>query len=388
MPVRRGCGRARNQVTYLLDGRSLGDGSAKRGIGTYLRGLLDAYSTLGIGASVSLLLERDSEVPDLVHAAGFTVHRRRLRALNRHLRPLLDPFLVRHALGVDPPALYHSVEYAQPVIPRLPVVVTVHDLIPFVLPRSYPWMRRERFLAMRQLRHADAVIAVSHATAADLQRIAGVEGSRISVIAEGVSQSVTAALPPEALTELRRRLQLPERFVLAVGTFDPRKRIDALSDTVRHLRVEHDVGLVLAGFQGDFAPTVTRSLGRFGIESCTRVVGHLDDQDLAGLYQMSECLLFTSAYEGFGLPPLEAMAAGLPVVAFDNSSLPEVVGEAGVLVADGDAAAMAAAASRILGDPRERQRRVAAGRARAASFTWERTALATLAVYQRVLDTR
>jgi glycosyltransferase involved in cell wall biosynthesis len=216
------------------------------------------------------------------------------------------------------------------------------------------------------------VIAVSHATAADLQRIAGVEGSRISVIAEGVSQSVTAALPPEALTELRRRLQLPERFVLAVGTFDPRKRIDALSDAVRHLRVEHDVGLVLAGFQGDFAPTVTRSLGRFGIESCTRVVGHLDDQDLAGLYQMSECLLFTSAYEGFGLPPLEAMAAGLPVVAFDNSSLPE----------------MAAAASRILGDPRERQRRVAAGRARAASFTWERTALATLAVYQRVLDTR
>jgi glycosyltransferase involved in cell wall biosynthesis len=373
-------------IRYLVDGRPLQDGSAVRGIGTYLRGILGGYASLGASNDVGLLLERGSSLPDDLAQAGFATHPTRLLPINRHLRPTLDPLQIRGALGAHRPALYHAVEYGQPVFPSVPVVVTVHDLIPFVMPRQYPWMRRERALAMRQFRHADAVIAVSQSTANDLQRIAGVDPQRITVIAEGVTQ--TAPYGEAELAGLRARLDLPARFVLAVGTFDPRKQIGVTTEVVRRLRREHDVGLVIAGYQGNFAATVERSLRDTGIAGHTRVLGHVAADDLAGLYQMTQCLVFSSAYEGFGLPPLEAMAAGAPVAVFDNSSLREVVGDAGIVVADGDAAAMAAAVSRLLGDDDERERRVRAGRTRAGVLSWEVAAAATLSVYETVLDRR
>jgi glycosyltransferase involved in cell wall biosynthesis len=370
-------------IRFLLDGRPLQDASSVRGIGTYLRGLLGGFEARGVSSEVGLLLERGASAPPDVTAAGFTIHRSRLRPLNRHLRPTLDPLQVRRALSVDPPALYHAIEYAQPVFPPVPVVVTVHDLIPFVLPGQYPWMRRERALAMHQIRHADAVIAVSRSTAADLQRIAGVDPGRVTVIAEGVN-------PPRGMTDadlsaLRVRLRLPARFVLAVGTFDPRKRIELVAEVSRMLRADHDVGLVIAGFQGNFAAAVDGALRASGISDHTRVLGHVTDEALAGLYTLTDCLLFASAYEGFGLPPLEAMTFGAPVAVFDNSSLREVVGEAGMVIPDGDGAAMAAAVGRVLGDPGEHQRRAHLGRERAASFTWEAAAAATLRVYETVL---
>jgi glycosyltransferase involved in cell wall biosynthesis len=306
--------------------------------------------------------------------------------VNRHLRPLFDPLQVRRALAVDRPDLYHAVEYAQPLFAPVPVVLTVHDLIPFVLPRLYPWMRRERALSLRQFRHADAVIADSRSTAADLDRIAGVDPGRITVVPLAVAAPRPATV--EQLAEVRARLRLPNRFVLAVGTFDPRKRIDLLADVVRRLRDDHDIDLVIAGFQGNFASAVERSLAGAGVREHTRVLGHVDDDDLRCLYQTGSCLVFTSAYEGFGLPPLEAMAHGMPVVVFDNSSLREVVADAGLVVADGDAAAMSGALSRLLSEPIELERRAKAGRERAAAFTWERTAHATLEVYRSVVGKR
>lgn len=355
-----------------------------RGIGTYLRGLLSGFKSAGVADELGLLLEGKPAGPGDAAPAGFRTHPYRLRTLNRHARPLLDPLQVSLALRKLPPSLYHAIEYAQPIVSRVPVVVTIHDLIPFVLPHQYPWMRRERTLAMRQLRHADAVIAVSASTSADAQRIAGVDPRRITVIPEGVRAA--APLTETQLADLRRALRLPDRFVLAVGTFDPRKRVDTLADVVRILRTEHDTGLVIAGFQGNFAQTVKAAVTKSGIGAATRVLGHVSKSELAALYQMTECLLFTSAYEGFGLPPLEAMAAGAPVAVFDNSSLPEVVGDAGLVIPDGDGAAMARAVSGLLGDPRELQRRAALGRTRSARFTWEGAARATLAVYQAALD--
>ncbi len=371
---------------YLLDARSLQDESAVRGIGTYVRGLLGGFRSLGVAGDVSLLLQRGLPVPPWLLAAGFTGHPARLRPLNRHVRPVLDPFQVRRAMSALLPDVYHAVEYAQPVFPAVPVVVTVHDLIPFVRPGEYPWMRRERTLPMRQFRRADAVIAVSRSTAADLQRIAGVDPARISVVSEGVSPD--RALSDAELARLRDRLRLPHRFVLAVGTFDPRKRIDLLTQVVRGLRRDHDVGLVIAGSQGNFAPAVESSIRRAGLSSHARVLGHVGEADLSGLYQLTECLVFTSAYEGFGLPPLEAMAAGSPVAVFDNSSLREVVGDVGLVVEDGDVAAMIASVSGILADPAERHRLGARGRAHSASFTWETAAEATLRVYDEVLAKR
>jgi glycosyltransferase involved in cell wall biosynthesis len=371
---------------YLLDGRALQDESAVRGIGTYLRGLLGGLQSVGVSQDVGLLLDRGPGLSPPLLAAGFSVHPARLRPLNRHLRPLVDPIQIRRAIASRPPDLYHAVEYGQPLRPSVPVVVTVHDLIPFVMPRHYPWMRRERALAMRQFRRADAVIAVSESTARDLRRIAGVDPVRISVIGEAVTPH--RQRNDAEIASLRRRHRLPERFVLAVGTFDPRKRIGVLAEVARRLRHHHDVGLVVAGSQGNFSGVVESSLAIAGLSAHTRLLGHVEQDDLAALYQACECLLFTSAYEGFGLPPLEAMAAGAPVAVFDNSSLREVVGDAGLLVPDGDAGAMADVVSRVLADPTARDLLAARGRERAGSFTWDATAAATLRVYSRVLEAR
>ena len=371
-------------IRYLLDGRSLQDQSSVRGVGTYLRGLLGGFASLGVRNDVGLLLERGPALPPHLVAAGFATHPIRLRPLNRHVRPMLDPMQIRRALGSLRPSLYHAVEYGQPVLPHTPVVVTVHDLIPFVMPSEYPWMRRERALPMRQFRSADAVIAVSQSTANDLRRLAGVDPARISVISEGVTPHRQRS--DAELSSLRSKLRLPGRFVLAVGTFDPRKRIDVLADVVRGLRMHHDIALVIAGSQGNFAAAVENALVRAGLTAHARVLGHVGDEELGGLYQMSECLLFTSAYEGFGLPPLEAMAAGTAVAVFDNSSLREVVGDVGLVVEDGNVAAMVAAVSRLLANPVERRRRAERGRERAAMFTWKETAAATLRAYQDVLS--
>ena len=144
--------------------------------------------------------------------------------------------------------------------------------------------------------------------------------------------------------------------------------------------------LVIAGDQGTFAHTVADALSRAGLAEHSLVIGHLSIDDLVTLYSGAACLVFTSAYEGFGLPPLEAMACGTPAVVFDNSSLLEISGTAAVVVPDGDATLMAAAIARLLDDPEERDRRRAEGLAWTATFTWGRAAAMTVEVYRAAIE--
>ncbi len=370
-------------IRYLIDGRALQDRSSVRGIGTYVRGLLAGFAELGVISDVGLLTAGGLPIPAEARRLGCAIAPATVPVVLRRLQPLLDPWLVGVAVRRVRPQLHHAVEYAQPLRSPVPVVVTVHDLIPFVMPSDYPWMRRERLLALRQLRHADAVIADSRSTAHDLERLAGVDPARITVVHLAVSDR--PPIDAGRLEEVRHRLHLPERFVLAVGTFDPRKRLDALVAVVAEVRRHHDVGLVIAGAQGAYGPAVSAAVAAAGIGGATRITGFVDPSDLAALYRMASCLVYTSAYEGFGLPPLEAMASGTPVALFHNSSLPEVVGDAALLVPDGDVPAMVAAITALLGDPAQGADLARAGSERAARFTWRRTAEETLAVYEFLL---
>ncbi|HEX3604884.1 MAG TPA: glycosyltransferase family 1 protein [Candidatus Dormibacteraeota bacterium] len=359
----------------LVDGRALQDRSAVRGIGTYVRGLCDGLA--GLGVHPDLLLRAGEPPPPEAQRLGLrgvaTVP-----VLKRRIQPVADPLLVMRILHALRPALYHAVEWAQPLRSPVPVVVTVHDLIPFLYPRLYPWMRRERLLALRLLRHAGAVIAVSRCTADDTVRLGRVDPHRITVVPHGVAPEFAPAAGT-AVDALRRRLGLEGPYLLAVGTFDPRKRVDLLMEVAARIP---GLTLAVAGDQGGYAGAVAEAARRAGVAARTRATGHLPLDDLVTLYSGAACLVFTSGYEGFGLPLLEAMACATPVVAFRNSALAEVGGPAAVLVDDGDAAALAAAAQRLLDDPAERAERVAAGRDWAAQFTWEQTARRTLEVYR------
>ena len=319
-------------------------------------------------------------------AAGPTVP-----VLKRRIQPVADPFLVAGLLRRERPLLYHAVEYAQPVrAGATRVVVTVHDLIPFLFPDRYPWMRRERLLALRLLRGADAVITPSSATALDVARLGRVDPRQVHVIPHGVDAGYQPA-DRDAVAALRVRLGLgpDEPYLLSVGVFDPRKRLELLIDCAARLcRERPSLRLVIAGDQGDYTSPVRSALAAAGLASRAVLAGFVPASDMPALYTGATCLLFTSAYEGFGLPLLEAMACDCPVAACANSAIPEVVGGAGLLVPEGPLAEMGAALADgvrpLLDDAVERERRGELGRLHAAQFTWRRSAEQHIAVYRSV----
>jgi len=378
---------------WLVDGRALQDRSATRGIGSYLRGLLDGMHATGADERVALMLRGGAPAPlDLGRwraAPGPTVP-----VLKRRLQPVADPFLVSRVVRRFRPALYHAVEYAQPIAPGgVPVVVTVHDLIPFLFPSDYPWMRRERLLALRLLRRAGALITPSAATARDCVRLAGVDAARVTVVPHGVDP-LYAPAHGDDVAALRAHLGLGagEPYLLSVGVFDPRKRLSLLLAAASRLCAGHpSLRLVLAGDQGDYTAPVREAVERAGLASRTVHAGFVPQESMPALYSGAACLLFTSAYEGFGLPVLEAMACGGPVAACANSAVAEVAGDAALLVAEAPEAEMAAAlehaVASLLDDPVERARRGELGRLHAEPFTWERAARATVGVYERLAPT-
>ena len=364
----------------LLDGRALQGDSAVRGIGTYVRGLLGGLAELGVGADIDLLVRRGRAAPAEVGRLGLG-GTTPVRVVKRRLQPLLDPLLIMPALRGH--GLYHAVEWAQPLRARVAVVVTVHDLIPFLFPHWYPWMRRERLLALRQLRSADAVVAVSANTAADVVRLGRVDPARVSVVHHGVDAGFAPA-PAGAVERVLAERGVRPPYLLAVGTHDDRKRIEAVAAVAARARHDHGATLVVAGEQGVYLARVRAALDAAGVSDSTRLLGFVGSDELIALYSGAACMVYPSAYEGFGLPALEAMACGAPAAVFRNSSLVEVAGDAAVTAEDGDVAALAEAVSQLLGDPADRARRVAAGRAWAAGFTWARSAAGHLDVYRRL----
>jgi glycosyltransferase involved in cell wall biosynthesis len=285
------------------------------------------------------------------------------------------------AAGAD---LLHGVHYELPLAARLPQVVTVHDLTLLTNPewheagkvRWFGWALR------RAVRTARRVLCVSATTARDLAERLEVAPERIDVTRLGTDLRPAG---PAEVAALRRRLGLDGPYVLGLGTVEPRKDLPTLVRAFAALAGELPHRLVLAGLagwgQGALAAAITGS----GVADRVLCTGYLPEADKAALLTGAEVFAYPSRYEGFGLPVLEAMACGTPVVTTTGGSLPEVAGDAALLVEPGDPDALAAALAKLAGDPAARQAAAARGRARAAGFTWERCAAETVAAYRRAL---
>jgi len=268
-----------------------------------------------------------------------------------------------------------------------PIVLTVHDVIGLLFPANLPPISRfywSRWLP-RTVRWADRVITDSEHTRRDLIRMLGISPQRIDVVYLGVHQAFRPLEDRHRLSEVRHKYRLPPSIILYVGTLEPRKGLDTLIAAYAALAsdIEHD--LVIAGKSGWYTEPLFREIQAQGLTGRVHFTDYVADEDLPALYNAADLFVFPSRYEGFGLPPLEAMACGTPVVCSDASSLPEVVGDAALLVPPDDPDALAAVLHRVLGDRALQGTMRAMGLDRAGGFTWDKTARQTVEIYERLL---
>jgi glycosyltransferase involved in cell wall biosynthesis len=293
--------------------------------------------------------------------------------------------------GVD---LFHATDHLLPYLARMPSVFTLYDLT-YLLTYTHSTLNRLFLTLMvpRFLQNAGAVITISESARHDLLRHYATDPARsaaplagkVHVVYGGVGPSFRPA-PPDSQAETRTKYGLPEHFILTVGTIEPRKNLARLLEVYRALLDRHgEIGLVIAGRRGWRSGEFFARLDQLGLEGKVILLNGVPDADLPALYSMAELFVFPSLYEGFGLPPLEAMACGAPVVASNTSSLPEVIGDAGITVNPLDPGEMTAAIENVLATSELRQRLASQGPARAARFPWRATAQATRDVYEEVL---
>jgi glycosyltransferase involved in cell wall biosynthesis len=284
--------------------------------------------------------------------------------------------------------LLHSLAFVQPLALPCPGVVTIYDLSFVLFPqRLQPWRRLYlRWGSTMSARRATRVVAISASTRGDIINLLGVPGEKVDVVPCGVDDDFRPVDDPGLLDQLRRKHSLPPRMLLFVGTIEPRKNLTTLLKSYALLRERmHAPPLVIGGPPGWRHGEVFSLVEELGLGDEVLFPGYIARDELPLWYNVAELFVYPSLYEGFGLPPLEAMACGTPVVVSDTSSLPEVVGDAGILVDPTSAEEIAQAMERVLTDGALRDSLRARGLDRARAFTWQRAARETVEVYERAM---
>ena len=327
------------------------------------------------------------ELPQAARQPGATVWRRGVECL-RHDVWWTQAGVIRAARRVGA-ELLHVPTVLAPVRSAIPLVVTIHDLSVLRFPTQFPhWFRNWVALTLpRVARQAAVVITDSCASRDDLlEWWPGLE-DRIAVVPLGVPPRDESWRDPERVGRIRRQYDLDRPFVLSVGSLEPRKNLPRLLRAIHRLRGEadtSDVILVHAGPPGRFETETHRAVRDLGLADAVKFVGFVPDSDLPALYGLARVTAYPSLFEGFGLPILEAMASGCPVVTSAASSMPEVAGDAAILVDPTNMEEIADAIRRLWLDAGLRRQCQHRGLARSAQFGVDRMARDTLAAYRRV----
>lgn len=282
-------------------------------------------------------------------------------------------------------SLFHATEHLLLPLKGVPMIMTVHDLIFRQLPEHHKLLNRWYLNWTMPLycRRADHIIAVSEATRQDIVAAYRVPSDKISVIHEAADPRFYPQSEAEQ-ERVRAAYGLPEQYLLYVGTIEPRKNLERLLAAWAPLYKSHDSPpLVIVGKRGWLADGFFAALEASPARDGVILTGYIPDEDLPSLYSAAMAFIWPSLYEGFGLPPLEAMACGVPVVCANASSMPEVVGEAALLFTPRDIDHLRACLVQVVQDTALREDLCAHGLARAASFSWDRAAYETLMVYRR-----
>jgi glycosyltransferase involved in cell wall biosynthesis len=364
-------------VRVAIDVRKLHD----YGIGTYVRNLVSELARQDDDAEYVLLCAAADRNAFAALGPRFTAQV--VGAGNYTVREQLAiPWAVASA-GVD---LFHAPHYVVPPITRGRFVVTIHDCIHLRFPQYLPnrtAIYYARFMMASAARRSRRVLTVSQASKDDIVNFLRVPASKVEVIHNALDPRLAGEPTAEEVAHVRERFLLNSPFVLYTGNIKPHKNLDRLVEAFAILRRDgfENTKLLIIGDEVSQYPNLRRLVHRHQLHQHVRFLGFVPDATLAVLYRLAAVFVFPSLYEGFGLPPLEAMAAGAPVITSNVSSLPEVVGDAALLIDPMDAGAIARAMASVLGDPRLRDDLVRRGRERVKAFSWTRSVARIRAVY-------
>ncbi len=265
-------------------------------------------------------------------------------------------------------------------------ILTVHDLTPFIVPEYHPLSRSLLYKALlgRTLKFSDRIIAVSEQTKKDLVNVMNIPEEKINVIYEAANEQFKP-MDKEYCRNSLNRYNISSPFVLYVGTLEPRKNIPTLIQAfykIKKFGINHK--LVIAGKRGWDYKEILETVKNLKLQKNVLFTGYILEEDLPVLYNAADLFVYPSLYEGFGLPPLESMACGTPVITSNTSSLPEVVGDAGIMVDPYDVDGLSKSIYEVLTNDGIREDRIKRGLKRAKLFGWEITAKETLQVYEEV----
>ncbi len=356
------------------------------GIGTYIRNLLRHLARLDRTSEYVLLCGPD----DCGSAPSFGPN-------FRCVPEGAGPYTVREQLAVpfdvwrERLDLFHEPHYVLPVLTPGRTIVTIHDCIHLMFPQYLPsrlghvYARAAMWAAAKR---SDRILTVSEASKRDILRFFDVPAEKIVVIPNAIDERFWDPPDEDRIDRIRERYQLQGPFILYAGNIKPHKNLERLIQAFHSVRQSgfDELKLVIIGDEISKHQTLRRTVHQLMLHQHVRFLGFQPDETLAVLYRLASVFVFPSLYEGFGLPPLEAMASGTPVVTSNVSSLPEVVGEAAVLVDPYDVESIADGIRKVLGDEAFEKELIRKGLERARQFSWERSVERVHEIYRQVVE--
>ena len=369
-------------MRIAIDARKLRD----FGIGTYIRNILIELSRLDRESEYVVLCR-----PDDVGSGDVLGRNFRMVPETAPTYSIAEQFKIPLSLAREGVRLVHEPHYVLPALTKCRSVVTIHDCIHLMFPQylpsklGYVYAKGSMWTATRK---ANRILTVSEASKRDILRFFNVAPEKVVVIHNAIDERFLTPADPERMDLVRQRYQLDHPFVLYVGNIKPHKNIERLIDAFGRARSQgpDNLKLIIIGDEISKYPGLRQSVHKHKLDKHVRFLGFQPMETLAAFYRLARVFVFPSLYEGFGLPPLEAMACGAPVVTSNVSSLPEVAGGAALLVDPYDEEAIAAGIVRAVTDEALRADLIARGRERARSFSWAQSVRRIHEIYMEVAN--